>query len=1021
MSASSRTGGLAAWAIRHPIGVSMIALALVALGLVSLLKLGVDLLPELIYPEVRVRIIDPGVPATVMEDRVTRQLEEQLAITEGAISVQSRTSEGRSSVDLSFPYGTDIDIALRDASTRLDRAKRFLPDTIDPPVIFKRDPAQLPVMELAVSSNERDTLELRTWVDYQLRRWFINLPGVASAEVGGGLEREIQVLPDILKLQALGIGIDKLIEAIRSAHLDMPIGRLETPSQYTSVRLPARFENSAALARLPLGDNLLLADVADVHDFHANEKLRIRYNQQEGVKLTIQKQPQANTVEVADAVEERLQWLKSENIIPTDIQLNKVSDQSVYVRSALNNAVLAVLSGAALAMFVVFIFLGDWRRTLVIGSAIPIALMVTFIFMAWGGLTLNIMTLGGLAVGVGMLVDSAIVMLENIARHQHDSHDNAEKDELIAPAIDAAREINSAIVASTSTNLAAVLPFLFISGLVGLLFRELIFTIAAAMLAAMLIALTLVPALAARLRPENRRHSRVGAWFQRLYVGILSAFQRVPWLILLLFIGLIALSLQPLLNGKQIFLPDMDDGQVNLSITSDNGIALDRMDEIVAQVEDLLMEQSDVEGVFSQIGGRTFGRSTYEASHTSSLNIQLVPLTQRHLSTDDWIKQMNKKFTQLKLVGVQLRMRTAGIRGIRISSGDDDISIRVQGDDLETLAQIGDKLVEQLEKLPQLRNLTHSYEDVGQELAVEVDRDRAEQLGLNPERIGDTLAVLLDGRSVGDFIEGDRAFDIRVRLPGRVLNSPAALRNIILRNDAGRAISLAEVAELHWMTTPSEIVRDQQRRIVDVSASLAGEAALGDALQAIQQQLAGFELPDGYVLYDGGSGKALAEGRQLSAILLALAIFLVFVVMAVQYESLQDPLVILFSVPFAVCGLAGAIYFLQLPLSMPVWLGLIMLAGIVVNNSIILIETIELQRQNGLDKLAAIREAARLRLRPISMTTFSTVAGLSPLALGWGEGAEMLQPLAITIVFGLSFSLLVSLLLVPTVYQLFRR
>ena len=480
----------------------MIALAVVVLGIFAFSRLAIDLHPHLIYPEVRVRILSPGVPATVMEDQFTRQLEEQLAITEDAIGVQSRTGEGAVSVDLSFEYGKDIDIALRDASTRLDRAKRFLPETPDPPIIYKRDPSQIPVLEFVVSSALRDPVELRSWVDDVFSKWFINLPGVAAAEVGGGLVREIQVLPDQQRLAGVGLAMQDVIAALQRGNREDPAGRLKMTRQELPGRISGRFTSVEEIAELPLrlpqGGLIHLQEVAEVIDTHEDERLRVRVNGEPGIKLSIQKQPTANTVAVADAVQERLDWLKAERLIPEDIRIRSVSDQSLYIRQALSNSGLAAISGALLAMAVVYVFLGNLRRTLIIGSAIPIAIMVTFVIMGFGGLTLNIMTLGGLALGVGLIVDNTIVMLENIYRHQRLGEGDLDA------GTHAAQEVNSAIVASTSTNLAAVLPFLFIGGLTGLLFRELIYTISASILASLAIALTLVPALAARV------HTRPG-------------------------------------------------------------------------------------------------------------------------------------------------------------------------------------------------------------------------------------------------------------------------------------------------------------------------------------------------------------------------------------------------------------------------------------------------------------------------------------------------------------------------------
>jgi len=415
-------GGIAAWSVHHPIGVIMITLAAVVLGAFALGRLAVDLLPHIIYPEIGIRVLDSGVPAQVMEDRITRQLEEQLAITEDAVSITSRTTEGRSAVELSFPYGKDIDVALRDASTRLDRARRFLPDTIQPPIIFKRDPSQRPIMELVVSSKTRGPVALRTWVDDVFAKWFLNLPGVAAAEVGGGVVREIHVLPDQRRLAALGLSPAALAELLDRANRDEPVGRLRMQHQELGGRTAGRFRSLDELRQLPVplpdGGSVRLGEVAEVLDSHEDEKLRIRFNDVPGIKVSMQKQPTANTVAVADAVTGRLDWMRDQRLFPDDIEVTVVGDQSIYVRQALRNAARAALGGALLAMGVVYLFLGNLRRTLIIGSAIPIAVLVTFFVMDVGGLTLNVMTLGGLAVGIGMLVDNTVVMLENIYRHQ---------------------------------------------------------------------------------------------------------------------------------------------------------------------------------------------------------------------------------------------------------------------------------------------------------------------------------------------------------------------------------------------------------------------------------------------------------------------------------------------------------------------------------------------------------------------------------------------------------------------------
>ncbi|MFW2371490.1 MAG: efflux RND transporter permease subunit [Gammaproteobacteria bacterium] len=1024
-----RSGGLAAWSIRRPVAVSMLALTIVVLGLFSFDRLIIDLLPKLIYPEIRVRIVDSGVPARIMEDKITRQLEEQLAITEGAIAVQSDTSEGRSSVSLSFPYGMDIDIALREASTRLDRAKRFLPDTIDPPTIYKRDPAQIPVLELSVSSNTRDPVELRSWVDYEFARWFLNIEGVAAAEVGGGLVREVQIIVDQEKLAATGFEFSQLIDILQRENIDVASGTLYMDNRQFSTRTRGRFKDVDDLSNLlliPAGglniDNAVrLGDIAQVIDSHEDEKLRIRLNGTPGIKLSIQKQPQANTVAVVDRVLEKLQWFKSQKLLPADIVVEKVDDQSTYVRYSLRNAATAALSGALLAMLVVYLFLGDLRRTLIISTAIPLAILVTLSIMNVSGLTLNIMSLGGLALGIGLLVDNTIVMLENISRHQQTDVDKPAEQS----AIDASAEVTSAITASTTTNLVAVIPFLFIGGLVGLLFSELIITLSAAIIASLLVALTLVPTLGARIRPQAVSDQGFHRWLkglQKVYVGALKKLMQLPWLMFIILLPLLIYSFYALYHARQDFFPTMDEGRISVGITAEAGTRLEQLDAALTQLEQLFMAQPEVLTTFVISGGSVFGRSEYERSNRGSINLQLKPMYQRNISSKAWLKKIQPQIDKLSLTGYKIRMRVKGVRGVHLGHGDDDISIRVQGPDIDTLVETGEQIIQRIQDIPGISNLEHSYEEQIEELVLNVDRERAADLGVHVDDIGRALSIALNGLIVSDFIDGDREYDIRLRLDKQLTRSSQDIQNIIVAVDQGTTIRLRDVASIQIMPTPSTIKRDNQRRIVEVSGSLAEGGNLQEIMQQAFQRLQSLHLPEGYSLYDGGSLDAIREGESTGYILIGLALFLVFVVMAVQYESLRNPVVIILSVPFALIGVTlGVELILEQQLTMPAKIGIIMLAGIVVNNAIVLVEQIEILRETGVQKLEAIIEAARLRLRPILMTSLTTVMGMLPLAIGLGEGSEMLRPMATVIVFGLSFSMLVSLFLIPLLYQLLHK
>lgn len=1023
---AGRGGNLSTWSVRHPVGVVMLTLAVMVLGAFALGRLRIDLLPRIIYPEVQVRVIDPGVPARIMEDEVTRQLEEQLAVTEGAIAIQSQTSEGRSAVDLSFDYGTDVDLALRDASARLDRAKRFLPTTIDPPVIFKRDPSQLPVAEYVVSSPLWDPVELRAWADYSLSRALLNLPGVAAVEVGGGLEREVRVVADQFRLAGMGLDVLDVERVIAAANQDVAAGRLRLPGGEIAGRTQGRLTSVEELINLPMTRDgtastlpqLRLSEVARVLDGPAEERLRVRLDDLPGVKVAIQKQPQANTVAVVDAVARELERLQATGQVPGEIRVERVDDQARYIRRSLANAVTAAVSGALLAMTVVYLFLGSLRRTLIIGSAIPIAVLVTFILMATTGLSFNIMTLGGLALGIGMLVDSTIVMLENIYRHQR----RGESPEQAADA--ASREVTSAIVASTSTNLAAVLPFLFIGGLIGLLFRELIFTISAAIVASLVVALTLVPALAGGVPATSegrlrRGVDRVMGALQNGYVWLLKRLLPLRWLVIAAFAAGLALTVPWLLSAKQEFLPSMDEGDVRISLTADSGIDLESMDKLTRRIEALAAEQPEVAAIFATVGGFVFGRSQFERANVASLQVQLRPLAERGVSSDEWIARMRERINAEEIPGLRVNLRTQGIRGIRVSRGDDDLSLRIQGPDLDVLTELADQAVTRIRQVEGLRNVQHSYEQVNQELAVRLDRERAASFGLSVEDVGRVLRYALEGRVVTDFIDADRSIDVLLRLDRSDIATPGDLESILLfsRTEPRVPLRLGDLARVEVVPEPATIHRDRQQRMVEISASLGEGVGLEAAIERALAATAELALPPGYSLYDAGGLEDIRAGRNLGRMLLALALFLVLVVMAVQYESLRNPLIILLSVPFALTGVVLGLQSTGLPLSMPVWLGLIMLAGILVNNAIVLVEFIELRRRAGDERSQAILEAARLRLRPILMTTLTTVVGMLPLALALGEGAEMLQPLAVTIVSGLAFSTLVSLILVPMVYR----
>ncbi|MEA3303088.1 MAG: efflux RND transporter permease subunit [Pseudomonadota bacterium] len=1011
----SSRGNISIWSIHHPIGVVMLTLAAMMLGFLAYTRLNIDLLPHVIYPEVRVRVMDPGVPAKIMEDKVTRQLEEQLAITEGVVHIHSTTSKGRSAIDLSFDFGTDIDIALRDASNRLDRARRFLPDTVDPPIIYKRDPFQRPVMILLASSTLRSALEIREWADYTLSKLLLNLPGIAAIEVGGGVNREIQIEVDQQRLAASGIDISTLTDIISNSNSDTATGRLEMSSGEISGITRGQFSSVDAFGKLQLPrSDLQVSDVATIYDGSEEERIRVRSNARPGVKVSVQKQPGENTVNVVSAVTLALAELRSNNLIPDDISLSIVKDDSTQIKSAIDTTLRAAAGGALLAMLVVYLMLGDLKRTLIIGTAIPVAMLITFLLMSMAGLNINIMTLGGLALGIGMLVDSTIVMLENIHRHQQMESDPA----------NAVREVAGAIFASTTTNLAAILPFMMLVSIVGLLFQEMLFTISSAIVAAMVVSLTLIPALAGRLKPA--KHSgfidtatiALSNGYSRLLQHTLSLPVIARVLLVLLFVIGMAITARDFFELPDSLLPKMDEGSIMVILSSDEGTDIDTMDKLTHQVEEVVGAQTDVETIFTTVGGFIFGRTQVERPNRSSIQVFLKQTSERSITAQEWVTAFRSRMDEAGIAGLRVRAYVRSMRGIRINQGEDDLSLQVRGANLESLTTIAEQLKEKLKTLPNLNNLRHSNEDPAREMVLQIDHEKAARYGIDAASIGQLVRTALDGKIITSFYADDRSIDVRLRFKKSYWRSPGDLYNMqLLRNSEEHpAVRLADVATIVIQAAPAKIQRDRQQRIVEVSASFVDADKMQSTLREALEIAHSLDLPDGYGIIESGSLENLQQSHSLGMTLLALALFLVLVVMAVQYESLRNPLVILLGVPFSVIGVSIGLDITATPISMPVWIGMIMLAGIVVNNAIVLVETIEIQRRNGMQRIKATVEAARIRLKPILMTTLTTVFGMLPLAMAHGEGSEMLQPLAVVIISGLLFSILVSLLLIPIFY-----
>jgi len=1019
MSDHSKRRGIASWSISRPIGTIMITSTLLVLGSVYVGRIPVDLLPRIVYPQVRVMVSNQGVDPAVMEETVAKPLESALATTEGLTRLATSVSQGMVSITLDFDYGTNVDFAVQDAAANVERVRRRLPEEADPPTVSKSDPAQQQVYQVAFSSDVRNQTALRQWVDQRLRPQLLSVNGVAALDIFGGLVREIQVEIDPDRLRGFGLSVSQVINSLRNENQDLAAGRITTVDRELTGTTAGKFRSlddiRGVLLTAPSGARIPLRDIASVRDTSQEQRSWARLNGVPAVRIGIQKQPEANTVQVVRDVQAKLAQLQESGYVPPDIRSEVTYDQSGFISDALKSVRDAAILGALLSMFVVILFLRSFRKTFIVGLSIPLAILATFVMMGIADLTLNIMSLGGLALGTGLLLDNAIVMLENIYRRREEEGLDSEEAAHVGAA-----EVTSPVVASTTTNLASVAPFLLITGLSALIFRELILTISFAILASLPLALTLIPMLAAQLGKVRfssglERFKPLLAFergFDRMVEGYRRLATRVVRARWILLAGVTAAAVAAFFAAKSYpteFLPQVDDGTVTANVRMPPGSTPQQSNRVSLEVEKLINGMPAVASVFTNAGAGRGG-----------MDVRLTKLSERQVSADQWVQQLQKKVDEKGFAGFRVFVRPPRIRGLRTSSSGSDVSVAIVGDQLDELNAIGQEVVRRLRGVPGLENVQMQEEEPRPMLSIALDRERARNLGLDVAQVGQTVRTALDGTIATRYAEGNFEYDVRVLFPKHQFQSATDIGGTLLF-PGGRnrdPVYLRDIATVNPAISPATIRRENQLRRIEVSGDVITDvASVGAVADSIRGRLADFEMPDGYGAIIGGEQEAIQDTNSQMVLIIGLAIFLVFVVLAVQYESLLDPLIILAAVPLALIGVVAILGITDTPFSAPVLLGMIMLAGIVVNNAILLVEFAKHYREDGVGTAEeAVVQAGVVRMRPILMTTFTSLVGATPLALGLGEGGELMRPLAIAVVGGLSVSALLTLFVVPSMY-----
>jgi len=1048
-------------ATERRVTIVMLIVAIGLFGMVSLSRLNLNLLPDISYPTVTIRTELTGAAPVEVENLVTKPIEEAVGVIRNVRLVRSVSRSGQSDVTLEFLWGTDMDVAGVEVREKLDLL--FLPLEASRPLLLRFDPASEPIMRLGllhkessestVDDAEGQLKALRRLAEDRIKNDLEAEEGTAAVKVSGGLEDEIQIQVDQQKLSQLGIGIEQVANRIRAENVNLSGGRLEEGDQRFLVRTLNEFrsvdEFRDAIVAYVAERPVYLRDIATVERGFKEREAVTRVKGRESVELAVYKEGDANTVQVANRIEQRLERVRS--ALPDDIELIKVYDQSRFISSAVNDVKNAAFLGGIIAIIVLFGFLRDARATTIVGIAIPVSVIGTFLLMYTNDVSLNIMSLGGIALAVGMLVDNSIVVLENIVRKKEQG------EETLEAAQNGTAEVASAVVAATLTTIAVFFPMVFISGIAGQLFRDQALTVTFALVFSLLVALTVIPMLASlgagsRYRDENEdrppglftqgvakivRVTGVGfgllrwlfwallwlptQFFQRLYGAVAAVYPTllrrslqhrptVLFLALLIFAG--TMSLVPRLGTELI--PQLSQGEFNVDLRLPPGAPLSETDRAIqaAQRATVGIDVVALDYSVAGTGNRLDANPVDAGDNTGTLSIALAPGAGR----DDESATMDAMRRELaRIPGVQYEFSRPSLMTFA-----SPLQIEIAGYDLEGLALVSQAIVTEMAADDRFADIRTTIEGGNPEIQIAFDQERAAKLGLAVRDIADRVVANVRGELATRYTWRDRKIDVLVRSVDTRRSSVEEIRQLIVNPASDRPVTLEAVAEVGIAQGPAEIRRVAQERVAIITANVA-YGDLGAAATSAGAIINRLPMPVGISATVSGQSEEMQDSFRSMQFALALAVFLVYLVMASQFESLIHPFVILFTIPLALVGAVLALFVTGTTINIVAFIGVIMLAGIVVNNAIVLVDLINQLRMQGKSQVDAIMEAGSARLRPIMMTSLTTALGLLPMALGFGEGAEVRTPMAITVIGGLLVSTLLTLLVIPVVYSLLDR
>jgi HAE1 family hydrophobic/amphiphilic exporter-1 len=1045
-------------AIQRPVAVAMFFLGIVFLGVLSFVRLPIDLLPDVAYPRLVVYTTDPSAAPAEVERFITEPVEQAVSTVPGVQKVESVTREGYSLVSARFAWGTDMDFAALGTREKLDNIRDALPELAARPVVLRTDPRSEPILAVSVAG-ARDLPQLKELAEAVFRRRLEQIDGVAQASVTGGMEREIHVEVDPGVLEAHGLSIGDVSRALDEANASAPGGSIRRGRYRYSLRTLGELQTVADIAEVPvrrqggagaggaggaggtggtggtggsdagasgagqdaLAGQLLVRDVARVEDGFRERESVARYNGRDAVGLLVFKNAGANTVRVTEEVEKVLAQLRREY---PEVRLEVATSQAGFISDALSNVVQEVILGGILAFLVLFLFLREVRYPVAVALVIPISLIATFAMLQAAGVTLNIMSLGGLALGVGLLMDNSIVVLENIFRHR----------ELGARAALAAaagtEEVQRAIIASTLTNIAVFGPIVYVEGVAGQMLGALALSVSFSLLASIVVAVTLLPAMAARWGDgDDDREPRRG-WLARRLARPLDAFDRGFAAVTagyerLLEAGMrhrgrtMAVALTLLVAGLWILfllprsvLPEVDQGAYRARLELARGTPLETTAAAAARLERAIRSDPSVDAVFTRVGRQAAvaGMDERESGlNTATLDVRLKP----GKPTDAALRRLRPALAGFPAGAVTLESGQATALGRLLGAGESDLSVRVRGEDLDAAMGYAAQVRQRLAGVPAVNNVRVGTELGQPEIRVEIDRERVAAYGMDAKHVAETVEGYMKGMEATQLVDFDRKVPVVVRLPEEARRSAETLERLTVDG-----VPLRELVRVHTASGPAEVRRVDQGRVVTVMADVAGGAGVDEAVDAVRSSLASLAPPPGIHVEIGGENEEMRRGFRDLALAFVLALALCYMLLAAEFESLLHPFIILLAVPLAAFGAAVALWIGGSGVNTMSLIGMVILVGIVDNDAVVKVDFINQMRRQGMDRHQAIRAAGHARFRPIVMNTVTAMLGLLPMALGIGAGGELQAPLAMAVFGGLLSATALTLVVIPVSYDL---